>query len=420
MNILLLQSPLGSFFQKLAKALTQSDHQVYKVHFNGGDAQWPICGTNYHYRGYPKSWQHTCEKLIKQWRIQMVICYGDCRIYHRAASKVCQALNIPFWVFEEGYIRSNYITFEAKGVNANSPFYQNPARLFTEITDKIEPPKKIKPRFAVCAIVACRYYWAKSIMRFKYPHFVHHRSYTCVEEGWNWLKSGYIKVTTHAQDRRYMQHIRALHQAKHAIFMLPLQVSDDFQLRAHSDFSSIEHLIDYTLASFAKHSPRHAVLVIKHHPMDKGHIDYQPQIKKRIEQLQLHGRVFFLNYINLPKFYAILTGLVTVNSTVGMSALHHGTPTLCLGKAVYDHSGITTQSSLRQFWHQQTPVDKQKFALLKHNLLLKTQLNGNFYVKQSIAIEGTLKKIEAQQTYKTQLRRTEKITSDFQDATCSS
>lgn len=46
MKILLLQGPLGPFFQSLSQALSDAGHEVYKIHFNGGDECWRCVGHN--------------------------------------------------------------------------------------------------------------------------------------------------------------------------------------------------------------------------------------------------------------------------------------------------------------------------------------------------------------------------------------
>jgi capsular polysaccharide export protein len=70
-----------------------------------------------------------------------------------------------------------------------------------------------------------------------------------------------------------------------------------------------------------------------------------------------------------------------VNSTVGLSALHHGAPTITCGNAMYDIAGLTYQNGLDQFW-QAAPNAKPNNALylrFKDHLVAKTQLNGSFY-----------------------------------------
>ena len=61
MNILLLQGPLGTFFQSLSQRLTEMGHQVIKVHFNGGDAKYPCNGANLEFTNKPELWLSQCD-----------------------------------------------------------------------------------------------------------------------------------------------------------------------------------------------------------------------------------------------------------------------------------------------------------------------------------------------------------------------
>ena len=52
--------------------------------------------------------------------IDLVFLFGDCRPIHRAAHDVATAMGIDVGVFEEGYLRPDFITLERHGVNGNS------------------------------------------------------------------------------------------------------------------------------------------------------------------------------------------------------------------------------------------------------------------------------------------------------------
>jgi capsular polysaccharide export protein len=52
--------------------------------------------------------------------IDSIMLFGDTRTYHRHAIELCQELGIKAFVFEEGYVRPDYVTMEQGGVNANS------------------------------------------------------------------------------------------------------------------------------------------------------------------------------------------------------------------------------------------------------------------------------------------------------------
>lgn len=71
--------------------------------------------------------------------------------------------------------------------------------------------------------------------------------------------------------------------------------------------------------------------------------------------------------------------MITINSTVGLSALRHNVPTLTLGEALYDIPDVTSQCSLDDFWKAPSPVDAEKVSQLRHFLLNTNQLNCSFY-----------------------------------------
>ena len=69
-------------------------------------------------------------------------------------------------------------------------------------------------------------------------------------------------------------------------------------------------------------------------------------------------------------------GVVTVNSTVGVTALHHGVPVKVLGNAVFDVAGLTCQAPLAAFWHDQRPPDPALMDAFLRALVGTTQVKG--------------------------------------------
>lgn len=124
-----------------------------------------------------------------------------------------------------------------------------------------------------------------------------------------------------------------------------MQVEVDFQLRDHSHFNSVEQVIDEVLRSFADNAAQEQGLLIKHHPQNRGFEHYGVFIDKLVDELSLQGRVLYGHDFNLPDVYHHAKGVVTVNSTVGISALLHKLPTIVLGKALYNIAGLTYQGA---------------------------------------------------------------------------
>ena len=71
---------------------------------------------------------------------------------------------------------------------------------------------------------------------------------------------------------------------------------------------------------------------------------------------------------------------ISINSTVGLSSLYHGTPTICLGRANYDIDGLTAKGiNLDKFWNLDMLVDINLFIKYRTYLIRHTQINTNFY-----------------------------------------
>ena len=120
-NVLMLQGPVGPFFARFARDLEVRGFNVFKINFNGGDKLFYRRKRTISYTGKLKDWENYLERLIKNRNIGRIYLFGDCRSYHRTARKVANKLGIRVFVFEEGYIRPDFITLEEHGVNGNSP-----------------------------------------------------------------------------------------------------------------------------------------------------------------------------------------------------------------------------------------------------------------------------------------------------------
>lgn len=391
MKILLLQGPLGPFFQTLSQTLSEAGHEVYKIHFNGGDECWPCTGHNERFTGKPETWNTFFRRFIKRHGIDSLICYGDCRYYHLQAIRICKLKKIAVWAMEEGYLRPDYVTLEQGGVNAFSPLFAKRDQLAKMAWPApYEAPLQVGKTFARRAGYASRYHISKMLFRWRYPHFVNHRPWSLYQEARGWVAGGLVKWWYRWSDRSLL---KALPQHKGHIFFVPLQVTEDFQIREHSDLSGVEEMVAQVMNSFAEHARREDVLLFKHHPMDRGYVSYQSQINRLVTLLGLEGRVFYGYDLPLPTLYPLLKGVITINSTVGLSALLHDVPTFCMGRALYDLAGLTTRGSLATFWHKQSPVCSDTFERMRQSLLHLTQLNASFYRHLELSAMAVVQKI---------------------------
>lgn len=376
-RVLLLQGPVGPFFRRLATDLEQAGAQVFKVNFNGGDCFfYPFKAFNF--RGGTEDWPAYLEALFDQLNIDVMLLFGDCRPVHRIAHEIAHRRGLEIGVFEEGYVRPNHITLERFGVNGNSLVPRNPIFYLNNPMPSNEQPLPVGNAFWIAALWAVLYYLAAGLLKPVFLRYRHHRPLTWLE-GVPWLRSvwrkGYYALKEHGMSARLAGEFAG------RFFLAPLQVHNDAQIHVHSEFDSIAQFIDEVMASFARHAPRNTVLVIKHHPMDRGYHDYTKFIAMRVERFGLQGRCFYIHDQHLPTLLRLARGVVVVNSTVGLSALFHGAPVKVCGSAVYDIKGLTFGGSLADFWRnaRHAKPDCRLFRCFHDYLIRYTQLNGSFY-----------------------------------------
>lgn len=86
-------------------------------------------------------------------------------------------------------------------------------------------------------------------------------------------------------------------------FIVPLQVYDDSQVKVHCDYDSVESFLREVLDSFVRYAPKTLNLIIKHHPMDRGFIDYGCVIKEYQTQYpSCKHRILYVHDVPTP-FY---------------------------------------------------------------------------------------------------------------------
>ena len=225
---------------------------------------------------------------------------------------------------------------------------------------------------------AIRYYVDNKKKKKRYPHNINHRINNIGHYVKLWTLSGLKRVNYVLEDRHFAHQVKSGKYGK--FFILPLQVFNDSQIRVHSDFSSVRNFMLHVLTSFATHAPADVNLIVKHHPMDRGFIDYQKDIHHFVKKHpQLKGRVFYVHDVPLPVFLRHGIGMVTLNSTSGLSALIHNMPVKVIGRAHYDIPGITYQGKLAVFWRQPTPPDAALFHAYRMYHINVTQIHGSFY-----------------------------------------
>ena len=376
-RVLLLQGPVGPFFSRLSCDLKHAGVEVvFKINFNGGDFFFYPKGS-VQYRDKPENWLAFFRTFVLEHDIDLIFLFGDCRPIHKVACQIAQELEVEVGVFEEGYIRPDYITLERDGVNGNSNLPKSADFYKLHASDQLPEPKKIKNTYWYMVVWAIIYYMSATVLKLFFLKYEHHRPLS-VLESWPWLKSIWRKQY-YLRKEKDIESTLVTKFAKR-FFLVPLQVHNDSQIMEHSAFDSVEDFICKTIQSFGEHAPQDTVLVIKHHPMDRGYHDYTKLIERVVGE-DLRGRVLYIRDQHLPSLLRVALGVVVVNSTVGLSAIRKHVPVFVEGDCIYKVSEMVYMGELKDFWQHASlfaPNVDVVSGYLKH-LITTTQLNGSFY-----------------------------------------
>lgn len=398
-RFLFLQGPPGPFFRQLARALEKRGAVVRRINLSGGDERdWPDGADEY--RGRERDWPLFFDHYVVQHGITDVVFYGDCRPMHMRAARLARLRGVHIHVFEEGYIRPDWMTLERDGVNGFSPFDRS-AQAVIEAAALLPDIPDLPPITASFGRRARDSYWhyhsvVTGRLLLRYPYYRTHRDGSIIAEGIGWILRFARRKRRARQAEETLRHI-----AGKRYFLFPLQLSKDYQIRAHSPFLSMEMALDYVLASFASRAPRDALLVVKEHPLDVSFRNWRQTVARRSREHGVAGRVLHIDGGNLQTLCENSIGMVCVNSTSGTHALSAGTPVIVLGDAVYDIAGVTHQGSLDNFWTRpELPNLKlyEAFRKVLHDqCLVRGGLASEFAIKILIAnsVERLLVPVEA-------------------------
>ncbi len=381
-RILMLQGLMGPFFDRLARGFRRHGHDVHKVHFNGGDRLfWRGPATDY--TGTLADWPATLEAILDARRITDVVLFGDCRLHHRAAIAVCRERQLPVHVFEEGYVRPDWVTFELGGVNGHSSLPRDSAHYLAEAATL--PPAPANPplpsSFRRRAVEGVLYNAADLLTRRHYRHWTNHRPWHPLTEGVGWLRRLWRARAARARGEALLGRLA---DTSTPYVLFTLQLDADAQIRLHSDFSGMAAALATVIGSFARHAPPGLRLVVKQHPLDNGLTDWRRLTGRLALEHGVADRVDYLEGGDIALVVRPARGLVTINSTTGTLAAAHGVPTVTLGHAVYGIEGIVHTGPLDGFWTAPTPPDPAVFAAFRRVLIERCLVPGGFFSDQAL------------------------------------
>lgn len=394
-NILFLQGMASHFFSDLGAAVAALGHAVHRINFNGGDAFFWRHGGAVNYTGNLEGWPDFLAAFLAKRKITDIILFGDCRPLHRAATNVANRVGIPVYVFEEGYLRPNWVTLEKGGVNAHSPLSRDPewycraARNLPAWTGGVMVRNSMIRR----AIDDISYVLATQLFAWRFPEYRTHRPWSSYVEYAGGARRFFRKPLAR---RRLKNALDALANDGRRFYVFPLQLAADSQIRHHSQFGCVKPAIKFVIRSFARFAPDDSVLIITEHPLDTSPFEWREIVRDVAAALGVSNRVLFFEGGSPERMLHECRGLVTVNSTIGYLALSFGIPVIALGDAIYNLPGLTFQGNLDRFWDEGTPPNAVTFDAFRRVVAERTQINGAFFGRQGLklAVQGALGRLE--------------------------
>lgn len=383
-TFLMLQGPPGPFFWDLGRALAAAGAIVLRINLNGGDEHdWP--GEAVCYRGRRANWTLFVDRFLRDRQVTDLVLFGDCRAMHSAAHGIARLRGVRVHVFEEGYIRPDWLTLERDGVNGHSTLERDPVALLAMARDC--PPQAaggppiraaMRRRVRDSWRYFSRMWWGGASLR--YPFYRSHRPGSIVCEGLGWV---WKYQARHRRAQRVEAALGRISGSRY--FLFPLQLSSDFQIRIHSPFSSMVQAVDYVLGSFALHAPPDTRLVVKAHPLDARWGGWERLLRRRARRLGLAGRLIHVDGGDLRELAQASLGMVVVNSTAATFALADGVPVIALGRAIYDIAGLTHQGALDGFWTRPVAPDREIWAAFRRVLEARCLVRGGLASRSALA-----------------------------------
>lgn len=378
---LFLQGPHGPFFHLLAKMLRKAGATVWRVGFNAGDsAFWPHRASYIAFRDRPRDWPDRLDALIAERRITDIVLYGDTRPIHAQAVAAARAAGLTVHVFEEGYMRPYWVTYERGGSNGNSRLMQMtvPAmQRALELSD-LDVPKPPTHWGDLLQHVwyGAVYHGLVMFLNRGYRNFEGHRALGVATEFRLYAKR-LLLMPLIALDRRIATW--RIRRGGFPYHLALLQLEHDSSFRTHSPFSSMAEFLGMVIAGFAKGAAQHHHLVFKAHPLENGQSPLRRIIAGLAGRHGVAGRVHYLPGGKLAGLLDHARTAVTVNSTAGQQALWRGIPLRVFGAAVYAKPEFVSTQPLDAFFAQPARPDSRAYRDYRRYLLETSQIPGGFY-----------------------------------------
>ncbi|MGM0585142.1 MAG: capsule biosynthesis protein [Pseudomonadota bacterium] len=375
-TVLLLQGPSSRFFAHLARALETRGARALRVHLAPGDV---LFGgrRGRSFRGRAQDWSGWLAALIRAEGVTDLALLGDSRPLHRTAIETARRLSVRVHHVELGHLRPDLLSVEPDGAGPASSFPSDWPGVEALARGPLPDPQRRWPasfaRYAAMDVA-----WNLSnlaLARLTHPAYRRHAIWHPLAEygGFLW------KWTRAPADRAHARRAWTRCPAGEApLFLFPLQLRTDHQIRVHGPHPDLRETAREVVQSFAAHAPPGARLLVKEHPMDNALTPWRRLLRRAAARSGAADRVEVIDGGDLDAMIARSAGVVTVNSTVGLSALRAGRPVKALGRAIFDREGLTDPRPLSAFWTAPRPPDPGRVETFLRALAWSVLVPGSF------------------------------------------
>lgn len=380
-NFLFLQGPHGPFFNALARMLRAAGATVGRVGFNAGDrAFWHHKESYTPYRGSAEAWPDEIACLLRERGITDLVLYGDTRPAHAEAVRAARAYGVRVHVFEEGYMRPYWVTYERDGSNGNSRLMEMTIDRMQKALAQSDLEAPLPPAhwgdMRQHVFYGALYHWFVMFRNADYGNFRPHRDLPVTREFRLYLRR-LLLMPAHAIERRIAT--ARVRRGGFPYHIALLQLGHDSSLRAHSPFSGMSAFLAQVVEAFAIGAPRHHHLVVKAHPLEDGRVNLRRELHTLARRHGIEGRVLYLRGGKLAQLLDDARSAVTVNSTAGQQVLWRGIPLRVFGRAVYAKPEFVSDQPLAEFFSAARRPDNRAYKDYRRYLLETSQVPGGFY-----------------------------------------
>ncbi len=385
-TVLFLQGPASPVMARVAAEVTARGHRARRLNLCLGDAVfWRLPGADV-YRGGAGRWPAFVDAYMERHGVTDLAAFADCRAPQAAAIEVAQRRGVRVHAVEHGYLRPDWVTVEPDGMSSYSRFPRDPDAILALAAGRPSPEAApiARSSFLAYALYDLAYNLPNVFLGWAtHPGYRHHAMvHPLVEYGawlWKFARAG-------AERRRTTRLLPQALAPGGPLFLMPLQLAGDYQIRVHSPFPHLLDAVEWIVASFAENAPADARLLFKVHPLDNGLGQWPRRIGAMAARAGVADRMAVVDGGDLEAMVAAAAGVVTVNSTVGLSAIRAGRPLAVLGNAVFDVPGLADQRPLAMFFRGPEPPDPALADAFLRALAHATQVRGGFVAPQAIAV----------------------------------